>query len=44
MNSFLHDLYLLVTRFGSWFDRHFAWFFTNGMKALRNEDRERFKA
>jgi len=28
----LHALLQSLIRFETWFDRHFGWFFTNGMK------------
>lgn len=32
MFNFLYALFDRIDRFGSWFDRRFGWFFTNGMK------------
>jgi hypothetical protein len=29
----LHQILLGLGRFERWFDAHFGWFFTNGMKA-----------
>ncbi len=32
MSGYLHHLFERIDRFERWFDRHFGWFFTNGMK------------
>lgn len=38
MRKKLHILHRGLIGFEHWFDRHFGWFFTNGMKHRRKEE------
>ncbi len=33
MSTLLHQIMSSTDRFSRWFDAHFGWFFTNGMKS-----------
>jgi hypothetical protein len=37
MISLLSTMFDQLNRMGSWFDHHFGWFFTNGMKQRQHE-------
>ena len=38
MRKKLHTVQRTLIGFELWFDRHFGWFFTNGMKHRRSEE------
>ncbi len=40
----LHQLLQGLGRFEQWFDAHFGWFFTNGMKSSDRASAESFRA
>ncbi len=42
--SFIYLLSNAFERFEAWFDRHFGWFFTNGMKEQQQYQEQAFKA
>lgn len=44
MDRVLIFLYDRLDRFERWFDKHFGWFFTNGMKDRRERRPHIFKA
>ena len=44
MLSLLHHVLDRSDRFARWFDAHFGWFFTNGMKERRPPDGSGVKA
>lgn len=44
MNNSTKSFALRLSRLEHWFDRHFGWFFTNGMKQKEQADRVSTKA
>ncbi len=44
MNSPFHTLLCQLEAFERWFDKHFGWFFTNGMKEYRAHQGSDLKA
>jgi hypothetical protein len=44
MSSSIRQLITLIERFEQWFNAHFGWFFTNGMKVGTEKTGNRVKA